>query len=50
LVVSNSGGEPPFPPEKLDALLAGLRAACDAASGTFTITYATVAITACRRR
>jgi SAM-dependent methyltransferase len=47
-VVPSYGGIGTLPPETLDALLAGLGAAVDAAGGAFTMTYAAVAITATR--
>jgi hypothetical protein len=48
--VPTFGGHSRFPPAKLDELLAGIAAAIDAAGGRFTMRYATVAITASRRR
>ncbi|MBV9594376.1 MAG: class I SAM-dependent methyltransferase [Actinobacteria bacterium] len=47
--VPTFGGHSRFPPAKLDELLAGIAAAIDAAGGSFTMPYATVAITASRR-
>ena len=43
-----SGGHNQFPPDKLDELLAGIGAAIDAVGGSFTMDYATVAVTAAR--
>ena len=47
--VPTFGGHSTFAPERLAQLLLGLRTAIDNAGGTFTITYATLAITARRR-
>lgn len=44
------GGHSTFPAAKLDELLAGIAAAIDAAGASFTMRYATVGITASRRR
>ncbi len=46
--VPTSGGHNQFPPDKLDALLAGIGTAIDAVGGRFTMQYATVAVTAAR--
>ncbi len=40
------GGHSTFPPEKLDQLLSGIKAAIENAGGTFTMRYAALAITA----
>jgi len=42
------GGHRQFPPGQLEALLAGIGAAIDAAGGRFTMRYATMAATAVR--
>ena len=47
--VPTFGGHSTFPPERLAQLLLGLRTAIDNVGGTFTITYAALAITARRR-
>ncbi len=49
-LVPTAGGHSRFPPATLEHLLAGLGAAIDAVGGSFTMPYATVAITASRRR
>jgi len=47
-LVPTSGGHSQFPPGKLEELLAGTGAAVDAAGGSFTMHYTTVAVTAPR--
>ena len=47
-VVPTIGGHSQIPPTALRELLAGIGAAIDAAGGSFTIHYATVAVTAAR--
>jgi hypothetical protein len=42
------GGHSQLPPEQLDRLLTGIAAAIDASGGSFTIRYASVAVTASR--
>ena len=42
------GGSTQFPPGALEELLAGIGAAIDAAGGSFTMGYATLAVTAAR--
>jgi hypothetical protein len=44
--VPTSGGHSQLAPAKLDALLAGIGDVIDAASGSFTMRYATVLVTA----
>ncbi|GAA0404820.1 methyltransferase type 11 [Acrocarpospora corrugata] len=46
--VPTSGGHNQFPPGKLEELLAGIGAAIDMSGGSFTMRYATVAVTATR--
>ena len=46
--VPTFGGHSQFPPAKLDALLAGIGAVIDSAGGSFTMRYATLAVTAAR--
>jgi SAM-dependent methyltransferase len=48
--VPTFGGHSTLPPVKLEDLLAGIAAAIDAVGGSFTMRYATVAISASRRR
>lgn len=47
-VVPTAGGLNKLPQDKLNELLAGIGAAIDAAGGSFTMTYAAVAVTAAR--
>lgn len=46
--VPTFGGHSQFPAEQLDELLAGIGAAIDAVGGSFTVSYAAVAVTAAR--
>ncbi len=47
--VPTFGGHSLIPPAKLDEMLAGIAAAIDAEGGSFTMSYATVAVTAARQ-
>jgi hypothetical protein len=47
-VVPTAGGLNQLPQDKLDELLVGIGAAIDAVGGSFTMTYATVTVTATR--